>query len=69
MQSLLAHTSGKMKEKVTGNSLNGFIKGKSCLTNQIAFCYKTGFVGDNRDTDLGKVVDITLIQVRLPPVS
>lgn len=27
------------------------------------------FVGDNRETDLGKVVDITLIQVRLPPVS
>lgn len=69
VQSLLAHTSGKMKEKLTGNSLNRFIEGKSCLTNQIAFSYKTSFVGENRKTGLGKVVDITLIQVRLPPFS
>lgn len=60
VQGLLAHTFGQMKDKkVTGNSLNGFTKGKSCLTNQIAFCYKTSFVGETRKTGLGKAVDVT----------
>ncbi|GAB0185830.1 mitochondrial enolase superfamily member 1 [Grus japonensis] len=59
VRGLLARTSGQIKEEVTGNRLNGFTKGKSCLTNQIAFLYKTGFVGETRETGLGKAVDVT----------
>jgi len=60
VQGLVAHTSGQMKEKVaTRNSLNGFTRGKLCLTNQIACYYKTGFVEQTRKTGLGKAVDVT----------
>lgn len=40
---------GHMKEKVSGNSQHGFIKGQLCLTYLIAFCdRRAGFVDKGR---------------------
>ena len=39
---ILQSTSKRMKDKkVIGSSQHGFMKGKSCLTNLIAFCSET----------------------------
>ena len=56
---LLGHTveratSRYMKDKkVVGSSQHGFTKGKSCLTNLIAFCNeRTGSVDEERAVDI-----------------
>ena len=43
----------KQQKKVIGNSQHGFTKGKSCLTNPIAFYNeKTGSVGEGTAVDV-----------------
>lgn len=50
--------SSHMKEKkVTGNSQQGFIKGRSCLSNPIAFCGEM-----TSSTDKGRAVDIAYLK-------